>query len=380
MGSQVLVVLAAGAGRRFGGNKQLSAVGPAGEVLMDYTVARAGQVGFRRVVVVTRAELATAMGEHFSRFAALPVELVHQARGTAGTVPAVMAARRLVGGEGTFAVVNADDLYPLDAMQALQRWSGPGHAVVGFRLDRTTQLWSATVNRALCRVDRGGRLTGLEEVAVTAHDGQLWTGDPAGSAGPRPAAAPEPTVAEPAVAEPAVTEPAAPEPGEAGGRVVAGGRRVVAGEGPVGAGEGPVGAGEGVAGGRRVVAGEGPVAGGRRVVAGEGPVGVGGRRVAGDQLVSMNAWAFGPSIWHELAAAAETGASESAASKPGEILIPVVMGSLVARHAAKVTVLPVDGSCVGITWPDELATVRAHVAHLLAEGQLPTQIGGQQRP
>ncbi|HQR46944.1 MAG TPA: NTP transferase domain-containing protein, partial [Thermoanaerobaculia bacterium] len=47
-----LVVMAAGAGSRFGGLKQLVPVGPGGETLTDYAVYDAWRAGIRRAVFV----------------------------------------------------------------------------------------------------------------------------------------------------------------------------------------------------------------------------------------------------------------------------------------------------------------------------------------
>src|SRR5512133_965934 len=52
-----LVVLAAGLATRYGGNKQLEAVGPAGETLFDYAVYDALRAGSTRVLFVVREEL-----------------------------------------------------------------------------------------------------------------------------------------------------------------------------------------------------------------------------------------------------------------------------------------------------------------------------------
>ena len=50
-----LVILAAGIGARFGaGIKQLKAVGPNGETLMEYAIDDAVSVGFRKLVFVLR--------------------------------------------------------------------------------------------------------------------------------------------------------------------------------------------------------------------------------------------------------------------------------------------------------------------------------------
>jgi len=297
MGIDTLVVLAAGAGRRFGGGKQLAAVGPAGETLMDYTIFLARQAGFRRVVVVTRAAGDGAMRAHFA--GAEWVELARQPAGVAGTVPAVLAARSQVGDEG-FAVVNADDLYPRPALEAMRRGGWPEHALIGFRLDATVLpgAGGAPVNRGLCRLAGGDdhRLVGLAEAALRRRDGG-W---------------------------------------------VATGRD--------GSGAGPV---------------------------------------DGEQLVSMNGWVFAPSIWGHLESAEpvtrEPVTREPVSREPvtrvpltrqhEEVLLPVVVDALVARGVANVTVVPVEGSCVGVTWPDDLPLVQVLIGELIAAGDLPARIG-----
>ena len=52
--SLTLVVLAAGIGSRYGGLKQVDAVGPGGATLLDYSAYDAGRAGFDRVVLVVR--------------------------------------------------------------------------------------------------------------------------------------------------------------------------------------------------------------------------------------------------------------------------------------------------------------------------------------
>ena len=49
-----LLVMAAGMGSRYGGLKQLEAVGPGGETIIDYSVYDAIQVGFKNVVFIIR--------------------------------------------------------------------------------------------------------------------------------------------------------------------------------------------------------------------------------------------------------------------------------------------------------------------------------------
>ena len=49
-----LLILAAGMGSRYGGLKQLDAMGPSGEVVLDYSVFDAIRAGFGKVVFVIR--------------------------------------------------------------------------------------------------------------------------------------------------------------------------------------------------------------------------------------------------------------------------------------------------------------------------------------
>ena len=61
MSKVTLVVMAAGIGSRFGGGiKQLEAVGPNGEIIMDYSIHDALEAGFNKVVFVIRKEIGRA--------------------------------------------------------------------------------------------------------------------------------------------------------------------------------------------------------------------------------------------------------------------------------------------------------------------------------
>ena len=55
-----LIVMAAGMGSRYGGLKQIEAVGPAGETLLEYAVFDALRAGFSRLVFVVRDEFEAA--------------------------------------------------------------------------------------------------------------------------------------------------------------------------------------------------------------------------------------------------------------------------------------------------------------------------------
>ncbi|HWA59048.1 MAG TPA: NTP transferase domain-containing protein [Gemmatimonadales bacterium] len=177
-----LVVLAAGLGSRFGGLKQLEAVGPGGATLMDYSIHDALRAGFARVVFVIRPEMqeafdATIGARYVSR---LPVSTVTQrledipagfvvpedrARPW-GTAQAVLAARSVV--TGPFAVLNADDFYGREALEQVAGFlgapaGGEVYAVMGYRLDQTASS-AGGVNRAVLEVDRRGGLSHIVEV------------------------------------------------------------------------------------------------------------------------------------------------------------------------------------------------------------------------
>ena len=51
-----LLVLAAGVGKRYRGLKQVDAVGPAGETLLEYSLYGASRAGFNRLVFVLRRD------------------------------------------------------------------------------------------------------------------------------------------------------------------------------------------------------------------------------------------------------------------------------------------------------------------------------------
>jgi bifunctional N-acetylglucosamine-1-phosphate-uridyltransferase/glucosamine-1-phosphate-acetyltransferase GlmU-like protein len=86
-------------------------------------------------------------------------------------------------------------------------------------------------------------------------------------------------------------------------------------------------------------------AGGSFVVAGESAI------VAGDQRVSMNMWAFQPSVFDALDAAV-------AAKTEGEVFLPDVVAAMV-RAGAPVRVVPCDDECVSLTYAEDIAVVRS---------------------
>ncbi len=189
MAAPTLVLLAAGMGSRFGGPKQIAPIGPGGSALIDYAARDAVAAGFGRLVLIVRGEVIEAVERHVAAHwpADIRPEYVRQdleasavaavAAGRAkplGTAHALVAAAPSL--DGPFGVANADDLYGASAFKLLADHlaGGGGHTLVGYRLANTL-LGDRPVNRALCRVDPAGHLTGIVEGAVdVGDDGLTW--------------------------------------------------------------------------------------------------------------------------------------------------------------------------------------------------------------
>jgi len=181
-----LVVLAGGLGSRFGGLKQLEPLGPGGEVLLDYAVFDAVRAGLGRVVFVIRPEMAdqfpgwaeSRFGDRISvrcaiqRMDEAPVDPPVGRAKPWGTAHAVMTAAALV--DGACVMVNADDFYGRQGYEVLARAleqsadALPRWELAAWPLGETLSP-SGTVNRALCDVDEGGWLRGLQEATGLAR-------------------------------------------------------------------------------------------------------------------------------------------------------------------------------------------------------------------
>jgi hypothetical protein len=92
-----------------------------------------------------------------------------------------------------------------------------------------------------------------------------------------------------------------------------------------------------------------------------------------DALVSMNLWGFAPAMWDALAAAM---AAARDASEEREVLLPELVGSLVAGGGplSRFTVLETGSRCLGVTHPDDLELVRAELRAEMADGQRPAAV------
>lgn len=205
-----LVIMAAGMGSRFGGLKQLTPVGPSGELIIDYSIHDALAAGFGDIVFVIKHAIEDAfkenIGDRIAKYA--PVSYVFQEldKLPAGfTVPegrekpwgtghAVLCCKDIVSGD--FAVINADDYYGREGFKLLADFlnqpqdDGKKHlSMAGYMLENTLTE-NGYVSRGICETDENGKLTSLVERThieikdgvpmYTEDDGATWVTLPAG--------------------------------------------------------------------------------------------------------------------------------------------------------------------------------------------------------
>jgi hypothetical protein len=163
----VLVVLAAGQAKRYGGGlKPLAPVGPNGEAILDLVASDAIDAGFTTIVVVVGPHSSEPIRDHVRDNwpASVDVRFALQSN-PRGTVDAVLSAWSQLGGQVRFGVSNADDLYGPRALSILAgHVKGPGddNALVGFTLDRAV-IGDAPVTRGVCRTGPDGHLVQIDE-------------------------------------------------------------------------------------------------------------------------------------------------------------------------------------------------------------------------
>ena len=200
-----LVILAAGIGSRFGGGiKQLEHMGPAGEIIMDYSIYDALAAGFNEVVFIIRKDIEEDFREIignkmekvcpckyvFQELDDLPdgFTLPNGRTKPWGTGQALLACRGVVN--NPFIVINADDYYGKEGFRLIHDYL-VAHAegnpydfcMAGYILDHTLSD-NGGVSRGVCSVNEASDLVKVTEThnitktetgaAVPTGDGE-WT-------------------------------------------------------------------------------------------------------------------------------------------------------------------------------------------------------------
>jgi len=163
-----LLVLAAGMGTRYGGNKQLDEVGPSGETIIDYSIYDAIRAGFGKIVFVIRRDIEEQVKERFVKrlkgkievdyvfqeITNLPegVKVTPERQKPWGTSHAILVTGQKI--KEPFGVINADDYYGVESFKILRDFlvndkDPNSYCIVGYKMDH------GHVNRGVCGVENG---------------------------------------------------------------------------------------------------------------------------------------------------------------------------------------------------------------------------------
>ncbi len=188
---KALVIMAAGLGSRYGGNKQVDRIGPDGEILMQYSVYDAIKAGFTKIIFIIKPEYKTLIKEisadakengieigiAYQDFSSIPAHYTIPSDRVKpfGTVHAILSAKDLIS--EPFAVINADDFYGRDAFlkmsAALNLVTDTRGAMVSYNLANTVSE-NGSVTRGICKVENGTLLEITETLSITLnHDGTI---------------------------------------------------------------------------------------------------------------------------------------------------------------------------------------------------------------
>ncbi|HNR43010.1 MAG TPA: NTP transferase domain-containing protein [Bacteroidales bacterium] len=176
-----LLVLAAGMGSRYGGNKQLDEVGPSGETIIDYSIFDAIRAGFGKILFVIRKDIEDQVKERFVEKLSGKIEvdyvfqeITNLPEGVKvspdrakpwGTSHAILVAESKI--KEPFGVINADDFYGAESFRILRDFlvndtKPNNYCIVGYKLGNTLSD-HGHVNRGVCKVGEDGLLLNIVE-------------------------------------------------------------------------------------------------------------------------------------------------------------------------------------------------------------------------
>ncbi len=176
-----LLVLAAGMGTRYGGNKQLDEVGPSGETIIDYSIYDAIRAGFGKIVFVIRRDIEEQVKERFVERLQGKIEVDYVFQEITNLPEGVIVAPDRSKPWGTshailvtkdkikepFGVINADDYYGVESFKILRDFlvndkTPDNYCIVGYKLGNTLSE-HGHVNRGVCKAGADGFLSHIVE-------------------------------------------------------------------------------------------------------------------------------------------------------------------------------------------------------------------------
>lgn len=180
-----LLIMAAGLGSRYGGNKQVDGIGPHGEILMQYSIYDAIRAGFDKIVFVIKPEHQSLIERFCKDISGVEIRFVYQDFSSIpsfyeipverqkpfGTVHAVLCAADAI--DEPFAVINADDFYGADAFRVIHEKLtalASGEATMVAYYLKNTVSRNGAVTRGVCHVEQGNLRGVTETYSITVND------------------------------------------------------------------------------------------------------------------------------------------------------------------------------------------------------------------
>ena len=183
-----LVIMAAGMGSRFGGLKQIEAVGSNGEFIIDYSIYDAIKAGFKKVVFIIKEEnyeifketIGKRISNHikveyvFQNNNNVPVSIPNERVKPLGTAHAILCCKDVV--HENFAIINADDFYGRDSYLKVKDFISNNKndnefTLIGYNaIDTITN--NGSVKRGVCNV-KDNYLVNLNESVINLENGKL---------------------------------------------------------------------------------------------------------------------------------------------------------------------------------------------------------------
>ena len=185
MSNTTLVIMAAGLGSRYGGNKQVDGIGPCGEILMQYSIYDAIKAGFNKIVFIIKPEHRGIIEGFCKNIHGVEISFAYQDFSSIpaiypipkdrvkpfGTVHAVLCAKDAVN--EPFAVINADDFYGREAFfvmrEELRSLGKTDAAMVSYKLKNTVSK-NGGVTRGICCAKESVLTKVVETYGITVDD------------------------------------------------------------------------------------------------------------------------------------------------------------------------------------------------------------------